>query len=60
MGKYMEQSLNYKRMRNEETLWTSAYFLSVHLTHVRFTLRKFNGTVSECRKRGQKHASSIY
>jgi len=59
-GKYKEQSLNYKLMRKEEALWTSDYFLSVHLTYVRFTLRKFNGTVSECRKREQKHASSIY
>jgi len=56
----MEQSFNYKLMRNEEASWTSAYFLSVHLTHVCFTLRKFNGTVSEWKKREQKHASSIY
>jgi len=60
MGKYMEQSLNYKLMRNEEAPWTSVYFLSFHLTDVRFTLRKFNGTVSECRKREQKHVSSTY
>ena len=56
----MEQSLNYRLVRNEEALWNSVYFLSVHLTDVRFTLRKFNGTGSECRKREQKHASSIY
>jgi hypothetical protein len=59
VGRYMEQILSYKLMR-KEALWTSDYFLSVHLTDVRFTLRKFHGTVSECRKREQEHASSIY
>jgi hypothetical protein len=56
----MEQSLNYKLMRKEEAPWASTYFLSVHLNDVRFTLRKFHGTVSECRKREQEHVSSIY
>jgi len=58
-GRYIEQSLNYKFMRKEARR-TSVYFLSVHLTNVRFTLRKFHGTVSECRKREQEHASSLY
>jgi len=47
-------------MRKEEAPWASTYFLSVHLNDVRFTLRKFHGTVSECRKREQEHVSSIY
>jgi hypothetical protein len=47
-------------MRKEEAPWTSGYFLSVHLTNVRFTLRKFHGTVSECRKREKEYVSSIY
>jgi len=59
-GRYIEQSLNYKLMRKEETPRTSGYFLSVHLTNVRFTLRNFHGTVSECRKREQEHISSLH
>jgi hypothetical protein len=51
VGRYMEQSINYKFMRKEEAPFSSGYFLSVRLTDVGFTLRKFHGTVSECRKR---------